>query len=78
MSVTGSQPWLGFLYLAGNFALGYLSAPDGSSALPDGFAGWAIVVAAAAYTVREAYEHWKDWPMLEAGATAGDVDVDRR
>jgi hypothetical protein len=62
----GSQPWLGFLYLAGNFALGYLSAPDGGSALPDGFAGWAIVVAAAAYTVREAYEHWKDWPMLEA------------
>ena len=61
----GSQPWLGFLYLAGNYVLGYLSAPNGDSALPVGFAGWAIALIAAAYTVREAYKHGKDWPLLE-------------
>jgi hypothetical protein len=71
----GSQPWLGFLYLAGNYAIGYLSAPNGGSALPDGFVGWAIALVAAAYTVREAYKHWKDWPLLEPVPVD---DLDRR
>lgn len=62
----GSQPWLGFVYLAGNFVIGYLAAPDGGAALPDGVLGWTIVLIAAAYAIREAYKHWKDWPMLEA------------
>ena len=61
----GSQPWLGFLYLAGNFVIGYLAAPDGGAALPQGFVGWAIVLAAAAYTIFEAYRHWREWPLLE-------------
>ena len=62
----GSQPWLGFLYLAGNFVIGYLAAPNGGSALPDGVVGWAVVLVAAAYTSREAYKHWREWPLLEA------------
>lgn len=61
----GSQPWLGFLYLAGNFIIGYLAAPDSGAALPEGFVGWAIVLAAAAYTIFEAYRHWREWPLLE-------------
>jgi hypothetical protein len=61
----GSQPWLGFVYLAGNYVLGYLTAPDGGATLPEGATGWAIALAAAAYTIREAYQHWKDWPLLE-------------
>ncbi|MBB4910199.1 hypothetical protein [Actinophytocola algeriensis] len=68
----GSQPWLGFLYLAGNYAIGYLSAPNGGSALPVGFVGWSIALVAAAYTIREAYKHWKDWPMLVPVARPAD------
>lgn len=70
----GSQPWLGFLYLAGNYVLGYLSAPNGDSALPDGVVGWSIALIAAAYTIREAYKHWQDWPLLEPVP----LPVDRR
>ncbi|WP_459714814.1 hypothetical protein [Actinophytocola sp. KF-1] len=60
----GSQPWLGFIYLAGNFVIGYLAAPDGGAALPDGVLGWAIVVVAAGYASYEAYRHWQHWPLL--------------
>jgi hypothetical protein len=70
----GSQPWLGFLYLAGNYVLGYLSAPGGGGTLPNGFVGWSIALAAAAYTIREAYKHWQDWPLLEPVP----LQVDRR
>lgn len=62
----GSQPWLGFLFYAGNYVLGYLSAPDGNAALPNGIVGWVIALAAAAYTIREAREHARKWPALES------------
>ncbi|MFC4856130.1 hypothetical protein [Actinophytocola glycyrrhizae] len=61
----GSQPWLGFIFYAGNYVLGYLTAPDGNSALPSGVVGWAIALAAAGYAIREAHAHAKRWPALE-------------
>ena len=61
----GSQPWLGFVFYAGNFVLGYLTAPDGRAALPSGVVGWMIALVAAAYAIREAYAHGKRWPALE-------------
>jgi MFS family permease len=64
----GSQPWLGFIYLAGNFVIGYLAAAGGGAALPDGVLGWAIVLVAAGYASYEAYKHWREWPMLERPA----------
>lgn len=61
----GAQPWLGFVFLAGNYVYGYLTAPDGHSALPVGAIGWVIAVAAAAYTFKEARGHWRDWAGVE-------------
>jgi hypothetical protein len=61
----GAQPWLGFVYLAANYILGYLSAPDGNTTWPAGFTGWLIAVLAAVYAIREARVHWRDWTKLE-------------
>ncbi len=68
----GSQPWLGFVYLASSYLFGYVSAPDGSTAMPSGTASWVVAVLAAAYTVREARSHWRAWTTLVSPA---DVDV---
>jgi hypothetical protein len=61
----GAQPWLGFVYLAANYVLGYLSAPDGSTAWPTGLTGWLIALLAAGYTIYEIRSHWRDWTKLE-------------
>ena len=61
----GNQPWLGFLFYAGNYVLGYLTAPNGDSALPNGVVGWLIALVAAAYAVKEARSHWQRWAVLE-------------
>jgi hypothetical protein len=60
----GAQPWLGFVYLAASYLFGYLRAPDGSTVLPTGVAGWVVAVLAAAYAVREARSHWREWTTL--------------
>lgn len=60
----GSQPWLGLVFLVASFILGYLTAPDGGSALPTGVVGWVVTVLAAGYTIREAREHWRTWTKL--------------
>jgi hypothetical protein len=66
----GSQPWLGFVFIAGNYVYGYLTAPDGHSTLPVGVTGWVIAVVAAGYAVKDAREHWKDWASIEPRAAA--------
>jgi hypothetical protein len=66
----GAQPWLGFGYLAANYILGYLSAPDGDTAWPTGVTGWVIAVFAAVYAIREGRSHWRDWTRLEPLTTA--------
>jgi hypothetical protein len=60
----GSQPWMGFLFLAGSFVYGYLTAPDGRSALPQGVTGWVVATLAAAFTIRQAWQHGRDWTKL--------------
>jgi hypothetical protein len=60
----GSQPWLGLIFLVGNYAYGYLTAPDGDLALPVGVIGWIVAVLAAGYTAFEAHKHWRKWNML--------------
>ena len=61
----GAQPWMGLCYLAGNFVFGYLTAPDGTYALPVGVTGWIVAVLAAAYAAREARNHYREWTALE-------------
>ncbi len=60
----GAQPWMGLFYLAGNYIYGYLSAPDGNAALPEGVTGWIVAILAAAYAIREARGHWHEWTDL--------------
>lgn len=66
----GAQPWMGFVYLAGNYVLGYLTAPDGNTALPADAVGWVVTVLAAAYAAREARSHWRTWTTLTHPAAA--------
>jgi hypothetical protein len=60
----GSQPWMGYLFLAGSYVYGYLTAPDGHSTLPQGVTGWVVAVLAAAYTIQQAWSHGRDWTRL--------------
>ncbi|MPZ81319.1 MAG: hypothetical protein GEV28_13320 [Actinophytocola sp.] len=60
----GAQPWLGFVFLAGNYVYGYLTAPDGDTVLPVGVAGWVVAVLAAAYALNDARGHWRRWTTL--------------
>ncbi|WP_326569469.1 hypothetical protein VSH64_48375 [Amycolatopsis rhabdoformis] len=60
----GAQPWMGLLYLAGNYVYGYLTAPNGDYALPQGITGWIIAILAAAFAIREAYKHYREWTEL--------------
>lgn len=64
----GAQPWLGFVFLAASYVYGYLHTPDGDTVLPTGTAGWVVAVLAAAYAVREARGHWKEWTTLASPA----------
>ncbi|MEV6904735.1 hypothetical protein [Amycolatopsis sp. NPDC051372] len=61
----GAQPWMGLLYLAGNYVYGYLTAPNGDYVLPQGVTGWIIAVLAAAYAIREAIKHYREWTAVE-------------
>lgn len=60
----GAQPWMGLLFLTGSYVLGYLTAPDGNSALPTGATGWTAAVLAAAYTIQQARDHWRTWTTV--------------
>lgn len=61
----GTQPWLGLLFLAGNYVLGYLGAPDGNgTALPRDVTGWVVAVLAAAYAIHQAREHYREWTRV--------------
>ncbi|HZB28684.1 MAG TPA: hypothetical protein VE465_00815 [Streptosporangiaceae bacterium] len=60
----GSQPWLGFVFLVGNYVYGYLTAPDGDTALPTGVTGLGFAILAAAYTAHQARSHWRAWTRL--------------
>ncbi|WP_156051085.1 hypothetical protein [Allokutzneria albata] len=61
----GSQPWLGFVYFAGTYLLGYFMGQEGDPTLPEGFSGWALAVGGAVFAAREAREHWRKWAALE-------------
>ena len=58
---SGHQPWLGFFYLGLSYLMGYLAAPDGSFAYPDGLGGWIAAIAALVYCLREARKHWLEY-----------------
>jgi hypothetical protein len=60
----GAQPWLGLVFLAASYILGYLTSPDGDSALPNGVAGWSVAVLAAGYALYQARDHYQDWTRL--------------
>jgi hypothetical protein len=60
----GSQPWLGLVFLAASYVLGYLTSPDGDSALPGGAAGWTVAVLAAGYALYQGRDHWRAWTRL--------------
>ncbi|MEU4670731.1 hypothetical protein AB0F91_22775 [Amycolatopsis sp. NPDC023774] len=66
----GAQPWMGLLYLAGNYVYGYLTAPNGDYDLPQGVTGWIIAVLAAAYAIREAVKHYREWTAVEPPSRA--------
>ncbi|MCP3802628.1 hypothetical protein NLX83_25475 [Allokutzneria sp. A3M-2-11 16] len=61
----GSQPWLGFVYFAGTYLLGYFMGQSGDPALPEGISGWALALGGAVFAAREAREHWRKWATLE-------------
>ncbi|MFF4594053.1 hypothetical protein [Amycolatopsis sp. NPDC001319] len=61
----GAQPWMGLLYLAGNYVYAYLIAPNGDYVLPQGVTGWIIALLAAAYAIREAVKHYREWTTVE-------------
>lgn len=61
----GTQPWLGLLFLAGNYVLGYLGAPDGhGTALPQTVTGWVVAILAAAYAIHQARDHYREWTTV--------------
>ena len=61
----GSQPWLGLVYFAGTYILGYFMGQSGDPALPEGISGWALALGGAVFAAREAREHWRKWAALE-------------
>lgn len=63
----GRQPWLGLTFLLFSFCVGYLAAPDGSMALPNGWSNWVVAVVAAGYVAHQARGHWRKWHGLLPG-----------
>ncbi|MCT2588237.1 hypothetical protein [Actinophytocola gossypii] len=63
----GRQPWLGLTFLLFSYTFGYLTAPDGTVALPDGWSNWVVAVVAAGYAGYQIRDHWRKWHGLEPG-----------
>lgn len=54
-----AQPWLGLLYLAFAYFLGYFTSTDAEAALPSSPAAWIGAVVALGYVLHEGRGHWR-------------------